>query len=204
MARGVTKRDGPSFLPVWVWGRRSRRSACWPTRWPGPAEVRWPSHGPSSGRPERRSSWSAGRCEPCPASQSTRSLPPSLVSVNSEIIPHFVSDTSLWYITGLTACNLRQQKQCQFFRCQKISDCSSGDENKTRLLSSLKQCVVFFSFFYCRQNKPNNKCCSVCVGDSPLTLPLALLILLTTSASRTFSSTALLSFWYLGFLLISR
>lgn len=130
--------------------------------------------------------------------------PSSLVPVNSEIIPLFVSDTYLWYITGLTGCNLRQQKQRQFFRCQKISDCSSGDENKTRLLSSLKQCVFFFSFFYCRYNKLNNKCCCVCVGDSSLTLPLALLILLTTSASRTFSSTALLSFWYLGFLLISR
>lgn len=61
-----------SHSPLWVWEQRSRHSVCWQTHWRGPAEERWPSPGPFSGRPGRSSSWSAKKFEPCPASQRGR------------------------------------------------------------------------------------------------------------------------------------
>ena len=63
---------GPPPSPLWVWEQRNRHSACWLTRWRDPAEERWPSPGPSSSQPGRRSSWSAGRFEPCPSEKESR------------------------------------------------------------------------------------------------------------------------------------
>lgn len=115
---------------------------------------------------------------------------------------------------------LLEEKRCQLW-CQKTSahrvKCwNIHQNNKRRLcftvencrksLNTQGRCVItlpVLGFPVCIQTKWTVNtvvCARVCF----LTLPFALLILLTTSASRTFSSTALLSFWYLGFLLISR
>lgn len=116
---------------------------------------------------------------------------------------------------------LLEEKHCQLLWCQKTSahrvKCwNIHQNNKRRLcftvencrksLNTQGRCVItlpVLGFPVCIQTKWTVNtvvCARVCF----LTLPFALLILLTTSASRTFSSTALLSFWYLGFLLISR
>lgn len=116
---------------------------------------------------------------------------------------------------------LLEEKRCHLLWCQKTSahrvKCwNIHQNNKRRLcftvencrksLNTQGRCVItlpVLGFPVCIQTKWTVNtvvCARVCF----LTLPFALLILLTTSASRTFSSTALLSFWYLGFLLISR
>lgn len=118
---------------------------------------------------------------------------------------------------------LLEEKRCQLLWCQKTSahrvKCwNIHQNNKRRLcftvencrksLNTQGRCVItlpVLGFPVCIQTKWTvNTVVCVCVCACFLTLPFALLILLTTSASRTFSSTALLSFWYLGFLLISR